>query len=230
MQQNLPDRSHLIRLTETQKRKARRRLIGSIFLLLIALIILFKVTSNITPVEVAPKNVEIKNTSSSAKAISNNLTISSQPITTPNNNKAASAGIENSNASSTAIATPNIAATPNSNAESNVAKPAMFKPRLIVEPIKSKPLPEDILNGQTTAVVLGNKYYVQLIASSDKEKLIHFQDMLANQGIKTIIQSVDTPNGIVYRLRSGPFINKNDAINMLDTINGINDEYTNDNQ
>ena len=54
MEPNFPDKnkSHLIRLTDVQKKKARRRLIGSLFLLLIALIILLNVTSRVTPVEV----------------------------------------------------------------------------------------------------------------------------------------------------------------------------------
>ena len=66
MQPNFPNKSHLIRLTEVQKKKARRRLIGSIFLLLIALAVLLHVTANVQPIQVDPEVIEVKNTASGA--------------------------------------------------------------------------------------------------------------------------------------------------------------------
>ncbi|MDQ5921512.1 MAG: DedD protein [Pseudomonadota bacterium] len=249
MQQNFSNKSHLIRLTDVQKKKARRRLIGSIFLLLLALIILLNVTSKITPVEVEHKklNIEIKNTSSQAISLSANSSSSPVKSATTTNSSVASGTMATITINASAPGAINVATArtspstenANGNTESgqtnanskNTAPTLMFKPRLITDPIKSKLLPEDILEGKDAdSVVIGNRYYVQLIASSDKEKLIHFQDILANKGIKTLIQNVDTPNGIVYRLRVGPFNNKNDADSMLNTVTELNGTEPNPNE
>lgn len=229
MQQNFSDKnkSHLIRLTDVQKKKARRRLIGSIFLLLIALVVLLNVTSKVTPIEVEQPKVEIKN--SAIKPVASTPTVVAKPAesSTAVATNAASAPAKQ-NSSNIAVVT-KTDKVESGQVESSLAQTMALKPRLIVEQIKSKPTPEDILNGETTSVVLGSKYYVQLFASTDKNKLIKYQDTLADKGIKTIIQSVDTPGGIVYRLRVGPFTNKDDANSMLDTVNGVNDD-ANDNQ
>ncbi|MCE3268906.1 MAG: hypothetical protein K0R49_1158, partial [Burkholderiales bacterium] len=57
MQINNPknNTSNLIKQTESAKKKARRRLIGSIFLLFTALIILLNVTKKVKPIPVNPK-------------------------------------------------------------------------------------------------------------------------------------------------------------------------------
>lgn len=226
MEPNFPDKnkSHLIRLTDVQKKKARRRLIGSLFLLLIALIILLNVTSRVTPVEVEQKklDVEIKNTASKPVPSVN----TSQPIAANNSESPIMVGANASQpAKDNASGAPVVAPV---SAESTTTRTLTLKPRIVADmPKTSKPSPEDILNGiEGGANAKPSRYYVQLIASSDKDKLIHFQNALANQGVKTTIQSVDTPNGTVYRLRVGPFTNKDEANNMLKTINGITDTDT----
>ncbi len=59
MQDKAP-KSSLIRLNNLANKKARRRLVGSIFLLVIALLVLFQVTSKIKPVQIKPESIEIK--------------------------------------------------------------------------------------------------------------------------------------------------------------------------
>ncbi len=233
MQANFSDKnkSHLIKLTENKKTKARRRLIGSVFLLIIALIILVKVTSRVTPIDQVkkPVSVEIKNTSPVAsKPIAIQVVAASAPII--------AASAPSKMRSSTPVAmpikasSPVIASTPSRsnqpvkilNTETKNTEVQALKPRIITDTPKTTLSPEDILNGQSKASVKP-RYYVQLIASSDKNKLIQMQDTFANKGIKTIIQSVDTPKGTVYRLRSGPFNNQTDAERMLKDINSSDD-------
>ena len=65
------NKSNIMRLTLQAKKRARRRLIGSIFLLLIALMILLNITSKVRVVPVDPRIIEIKNTglSSSVESV-----------------------------------------------------------------------------------------------------------------------------------------------------------------
>ena len=233
MQTNFSDKSksHLIKLTETKKNKARRRLIGSVFLLVVALVILLKVTCRVTPID-EPKSVavEIKNTS----PVASKPSVASKEVTTISEQDASSPAKDTSSnivavsktiASNTTKMPSKIIAseavnskiqvrTQESSNKPNITQP--LKPRIITETPKLSP--DDILNGQSNK---NSKpiYYVQLIASSDKNKLIQMQNNFANKGIKTIIQSVDTPKGTVYRLRVGPLSNQMDAENMLKDIN-----------
>lgn len=208
MQTNFSDKnkSRLIKITETKKNKARHRLIGSIFLLVVALVILLKVTSRVTPID-NPVAVEIKNTSP----------VASKPVTAPAPTTQAVA--------TTTIGSKNIVASAHTKKVSStpfkivipVNPTQSLKPRIITDTHKSSLSPEDILNGQSNQSIKPH-YFVQLITSSDKNKLIQMQDNFASKGIKTVIQSADTPNGTVYRLRSGPFSNETDAQSMLKYI------------
>ena len=233
MQTNFSDKnkSHLIKLTENKKTKARRRLIGSIFLLILALIILVKVTSRVTPIDQVKKSlsVEIKNTNPVAsKPMASQVVTASSPII--------AAPAPSKEISSTPVAvpikasSPVVASSPSKanppvkilNTDTKNTAPQTLKPRIVTDTPKTTLSPEDILNGQSKSSSKP-RYYVQLIASSDKNKLIQMQDTFANEGIKTIIQSVDTPKGTVYRLRAGPFSNQNDAERMLKNINSSGD-------
>ena len=229
MQTNFSDKnkSHLIKLTENKKTKARRRLIGSIFLLIVALIILVKITNRVTPIDQVkkPVSVEIKNTSPVAsKPTASQVVTASAPVI--------AASASSKVISSTPVAmpikasSPIIASTPSKfntpvkilNTETKNTEIQALTPRVIIDTQKTTLSPEDILNGESKASIKP-RYYVQIIASSDKNKLIQLQDNFANNGIKTIIKSVDTPKGTVYRLRSGPFSKQPDAERMLKDIN-----------
>ena len=51
------------------------------------------------------------------------------------------------------------------------------------------------------------------------------QNIIANKGFKTVIQSVDTTGGTVYRLRVGPFSDQDEAQSIIKNINAmISDE------
>ena len=246
---NNNNKSHLIKITETKTKRARRRLIGSVFLLIISLIFLLKVTSRVTPIDQVqkPVQVEIKNTSSSviasspsvASTIQNTASkpVSSSP-TIDTNRTIVDTKLENTTPKKQNII--NEASTPathkstsntsypvkvlnNSNALDSSKGPAI-KPKLITETIKPVTSPEDILNGGVPSPAK-NRYYIQLLSSVDKDKLIDMQNIIANKGFKTVIQSVDTTGGTVYRLRVGPFSDQDEAQSIIKNINAmISDE------
>ncbi len=221
MQQNFSsNRSHLIKVTEIQKKKAKRRLIGSIFLLVIALAVLLYVIANIEPIPVRPKIIEIKSTASNViqnnfnnasatKAIASSI-IASAPV----EQVIASAPINEASQVVKVIASQT--ETNNTNASSPLA---ILKPRIVTDTVKTKSTPEDILNGiDSSSKPEATRYYVQLLGSDDKPKLLKLQATLKDKGINTSMQTVDTPNGKVYRLRIGPFTNKDAADKKLNLI------------
>ena len=220
MQQNLQNkRSYLIRLTDLQKKKARRQLIGSLFLLLIALITLLNVTSRLAHMQKTTKKVvvEVKPTASF-------------PLNIESQQKAI--GSSESNLSITPIDESKVSNKPTvvvvessirsiANTIPAAKKPAMFNAHLVADVDKTQSHPEDILAGNSHSKHKADKYYIQLIASSDKAKLTKFQRGLASMGIKTVIQDFGTKQKKLYRLRAGPFANKEDANRMLNNINRI---------
>lgn len=229
MQPNFPNKSHLIRLTEVQKKKARRRLIGSIFLLLIALAVLLHVTANVQPIQVDPDVIEVKNTASGASHEAVNIndlnavketeastpTVTESTIVASNDESAPHSGFK---AGVLVQDTKNATLSANTESKPVSSSPlAVLKPRITNDVIKSKPSPEDILNGDIDTPT-STRYYVQLIGLADRNALVQLKSVLSEKGFATSIQTVDTPTGKVYRLRMGPFNSKEDANDKLDQV------------
>lgn len=229
MQLNNPknNTSNLIKQSELAKKKARRRLIGSIFLLFTALIILLNVTAKVKPIPVTPKVIEIGNASAAIKASAptKQLPNASAPITD------ASAPINASSpvAANSAITSPGENESPGSGFRAGVinrgdgttsqttpteAVTVTPKPLIITMNIGHKPTPEDILNGNVDSKS-ETIYYIQIAASPNKSGLETIQHNLADKGIKSFVQNAKNNT---YRLRAGPFRNKNDANDKLAQI------------
>ncbi len=229
MQANFPNKSHLIRLTEVQKKKARRRLIGSIFLLLIALAVLLHVTANVQPIQVDPEVIEVKNTASGASHEAVNINdlnaVKKAEASTPTIAESATVVSTNESTPSNGFKA-GVVVRDNNNATlstSTESKPmsssplAVLKPRITNDVIRSTPSPEDILNGDIDTPI-STRYYVQLIGLADRNALVQLKSALSEKGFTTSIQTVDTPTGKVYRLRMGPFNSKEDANDKLDEV------------
>ena len=90
-------KSHLMQLTDIARKKARRRLLGSICLLIFALLLLLNVTSRMKPDHVTPTTVEINSTARVNPALNTTITestvipkiIASEPQTSPSANSVA---------------------------------------------------------------------------------------------------------------------------------------------
>ncbi|MBY0379192.1 MAG: SPOR domain-containing protein [Burkholderiales bacterium] len=223
MQHNLPpkNKSHILRTTEEAKRKSRHKLMGSIFLLLIALIILLNVTSKVKPIPVNPKTIEIQNIDTTktiikepAKATIHQTDRSSEPLTFKNTS---SEIITNNDWPKATIISKNSTDNNKINTPKSGGK-LSFTPRVVTEAVKLNPTPEQILNGDIPSAK-STKYYIQLVASSNKDKINQLQHELNNQGVKTFTQEIKTATGIrIYRLRMGPFNNKDEATQKMSSI------------
>ncbi len=213
--------SNLIKQSEKSKKQAMRRLTGSIFLLLLALILLLNVTTKTKPISVTPQTVEIKHNSNSVVAAntisteSDNLPItvapSTIPVTIESENIIAQDFVELKTIASTNI-------TNHSKKSNKTSFKTLFKGQIIEEKAKISDNPEDILNNIS---LNNNVYFIQLAALNDKNKLKHIQQQLANNNIKSFIDPIKTNKNKMYRLRIGPFKLKENAINKLNEINNL---------
>ena len=95
------------------------------------------------------------------------------------------------------------------------AKPAKVeaKPEPVKAPKKEekKPMPEK---------VSGN-YFIQIGVFSDPEKVKQMQAKLSGAGLKSNVDLIDTPKGQKSRLRAGPYSNKSDAEDKLAKVKSL---------
>jgi cell division septation protein DedD len=225
MQLNNPksNTSNLIKQSELAKRKARRRLIGSIFMLFTALIILLNVTAKVKPIPVTPKVIEIGNEASLASAPTKQLPVAANaPITDASSPVNASSPVSGNEA----LTNPQDSESAGNGFKAGVVtrgdgtnqtpstEAITLKPIIITMNIGHKPSPEDILNGNTNST-LETIYYIQIATSQNKAGLQTVQNNLASSGIKSFVQNAKNST---YRLRAGPFRNKNDANDKLAQI------------
>lgn len=95
------------------------------------------------------------------------------------------------------------------------AKPAKVeaKPEPVKAPKKEekKPIPEK---------VSGN-YFIQIGVFSDPEKVKQMQAKLSGAGLKSNVDLIDTPKGQKSRLRAGPYSNKSDAEDKLNKVKSL---------
>ena len=107
---------------------------------------------------------------------------------------------------------PVIEEKPKQEAEAKPAKVAA-KPEPVKAPKKEekKPIPEK---------VSGN-YFIQIGVFSDSEKVKQMQAKLSGAGLKSNVDLIDTAKGQKSRLRAGPFSNKSDAEDKLTKVQSL---------
>ncbi len=220
---NLYNNSRILRDTESAQKKSRRKLMGSIVLLLLALFFLLHITSKVKPIPIDPQKIEIQtieNNKVVIQKISNNM--AAQPI----KNVASGNVIQNTtelNAVNKQKTLNRIVNSPSNdtkvqsnNSTEQINNIIKFHPKLVIEKSPNKLTPQQILNGMTEYPL---RYYVQLLASTNQNYLIKPQEELSKQNIKTFIQQIKTADGItIYRLRIGPFSNKEDANTQINNL------------
>ncbi len=235
-------KSHLMSVTNMAKKKARRRLLGSIFLLIIALLLLLEVTSKIKPIVINPKTIEIKPKSNSSANIKTAITehhLSSsssttqsltkqQPITNQNVTETASMPIHAAtssevkiNASAESKLTSRRSGTASATVSSTTPNLATITPELVSEASNRKKLtPDEILNGATVPDEdkTPPRFFIQLLASSNKDKVTAVKHELDKKNIEASIQSLNKHGHTIYRLRIGPFTNQHTAQKQLSNV------------
>ncbi len=232
--QQPPSKSNLIRQTETAKKKARRKLIGSIFLLFVALIILLNVTARVKPIPVNPETIEIKNTTNTQTNVTEKSTSASAGIAQNITTKNSSLITQNASTNSTATANQTVKATSSATIQASIISKenssssviatesknsfdlATLKPIIISDVIKHKPTPDEILEGkaETTKPV----YFVLLISLNEKKSANEVHQQLLENDIHSTIQTTIVNKKPMYRLRIGPFLNKDMANKRLTEI------------
>lgn len=224
MQSNFNHKSTL-KTTVQARTKAKRQLLGSIVLLLCALVILFKISNNIESIPIDSDVIEVKNTNPNAqptmKPVIQDTTVVADNTATNTNASGAVAGKAMDSESATVV---QVAQQAKEQAESEVTTQTMtladLKPRITVDEIKSKLSPEDILEGNTEASVV-KRYYLQLIGLEDKEQITALKKQLAAHGYTPSIQTIVTPTTKVYRLRMGPYDSQSEANSYLTAIKDL---------
>lgn len=105
-------------------------------------------------------------------------------------------------------------------------KVAVIEQPVVTKPVikaKASPSAEDLLNdtndSDLLSVAMNNKtgkptansntsgYYLQLAALSSEEKANNLKQELVAHGVNVSVQSIQTPKGTLYRLKSGPYTN-----------------------
>ncbi|MFN8769465.1 MAG: SPOR domain-containing protein [Neisseriaceae bacterium] len=255
--------SQLLRNTAESKRKSRHRLLGSIFLLVIALVVLLNVTSKVKPVDVNPRTIEIQDTTKAKTIVKKEESdtiakqISSQPVPATSINSVATNNTPALNKSNSSASQMEASSTQSEHAIDNRNEPTnnnngykasivdnnktptdseqsknmlgndttqnkhenlALSPKVVTEKASRKLTPEQILNGETEHTNASN-YFIQLMATTNKDKLIEIKQQLSSRGIRSFIQEAHTSNGkTIYRLRMGPFKTEDEAHSKLSLL------------
>ncbi len=201
-QDNLPPQSD----QELQfKKRARRRLVGAVALVLLMIIVLPMILQDRTAK--APKQDVVVSIPSLDEKLGPDQKLESEPI--------APAPIQ-----------PVAPATEVSPSEASVAKPTETKPveppvttnqpsPAVASPAKAEPV-----KSETKAAASGT-YFVQIGVFSDPEKVKQMQEKLSAKGLKSSDELIDTAKGKKTRLRVGPFEAKKDAESAMDKIKSV---------
>lgn len=206
-QDNLPPQSD----QELQfKKRARRRLVGAVALVLLMIIVLPMILQDRTAK--APKQDVVVSIPSLDEKLGPDQKLESEPI--------APAPIQ-----------PVAPATEVSSSEASVAKSTETKPvetpvttnqaaPAVAAPAKAEPVKTEPVKSETKVAVSGN-YFVQIGVFSDPEKVKQMQEKLSAKGLKSSDELIDTAKGKKTRLRVGPFEAKKDAESAMDKIKSV---------
>ena len=179
------------------KRRARRRLIGAIVLVMIIIVVLPMVLDSEPRPAGQEVTVKIPSPDSSG--------FTSKVVPLPPESKAApKAPAEEAKkvaAAPSAPESPKEVPAPALKAETEIAKPPPPKPQPKPAPQKAKPVAKPV----------DGKFVVQVIALADAGRAKQMQEKIAAAGIKSYTEVVKTKKGDVTRVRAGPFVTRQQA-------------------
>jgi DedD protein len=195
------------------KKRARRRLVGSVALVLLMIIALPMILQDRTAK--TPKQDVVVSIPSQDQGLEPEVApapiqqASPEPAPVAAEQKAA----ENKPAEPSApLATNDKPATPIETPKQELAKAP--------EPKIETPKPESV-KAEVKAPVSGN-YFVQIGVFSDPDNVKQMQDKLSAKGLKTRADLIDTAKGKKTRLRVGPFADKKEAESALEKTKSLN--------
>ena len=179
------------------KRRARRRLIGAI-VLVIAIIVVLPMVLDSEPGPVS-QDITVRIPSPDSEA----LTTQGAPLPAPKvpGSKAARPQAEDKTA-----------AAPEVPGE---------KPKPAVKPQTAKPAKAPAKTAKRATQAAGGQFVVQVIALADAEKAQRMQQQIAAAGIKSYTEIVKTVKGDVTRVRVGPFATREAAEKARDQLKSL---------
>ncbi len=217
-------KSNLIKSSTVLHRRARRRLIGSVFLLIVALLILLNVTTRIKPVAITPQSIEIKNASNPISVVDSSSSTNNASSVIALKPVQSSAVISQGRiaviAASSPVITPVLPSAVVAESspliiESKVAATVapLLKGIIVALKVQQKSSPADILNGIAPQNKDTTQYFVEFTVSSDKAHLDEIKRDLRSQGMPSTIIKAQSPSSstTLYQLRAGPFTTRDQA-------------------
>lgn len=217
------------------RKRARRRLVGAIVLVLVATTVLWNVLDALPEQEMKPEQVEISGLPASAPVALPPVAASAPQetdilATLPPEDSvlAPPPAAEASRPSAVVPVAPVAAVTPPAVPKAAEPKPvepkpvtpkvADKKPEPAVAEKKAAPDPAAILEGReaeapraATTAATAEKYQVQLAALSDADKISALKQRLSAVGVAARFSKVQTSKGEVTRVRVGPFGSRAEA-------------------
>lgn len=221
------------------RKRARRRLVGAIVLVLVATTVLWNVLDALPEQEMKPEQVEISGLPASAPTpapVALPPVVASAPqetdilATLPPEDSvlAPPPAAEASRPSAVVPVAPVAAVIPPAVPKAAEPKPvepkpvtpkvADKKPEPVVAEKKAAPDPAAILEGReaeapraATTAATAEKYQVQLAALSDADKISALKQRLSAVGVAARFSKVQTSKGEVTRVRVGPFGSRAEA-------------------
>lgn len=219
------------------KKRARRRLVGAIALVILMIIILPMVLEDRTavtpdtPVKITMPD-EAALDAESNQLVQLNDAVESAPAETPNTDAQQFADVQPSNANThtepTPVATVEIAPAVGhdevkADEDKKEEKPAVKKPEVQKVEVKKpleKPVETKVGSVDAKSVTQSSgSFTIQVGAYSDAAKVKQLQAKLKAAGFNSRTEKISTPKGENIRLRVGKFASRQDAADALIKIN-----------
>ena len=195
------------------KKRARRRLVGAVALVLLMIIVLPMILQDRTAK--APKQDVVVSIPSQDQGLEPE--VAPAPIQQVSPEPAPVATEQNATENKPAQASaPGVA---NDKPAAPDEAPKQESPKTPAPKIET-PKPEPV-KAEAKAPVSGN-YFVQIGVFSDPDNVRQMQDKLSAKGLKTRAELIDTAKGKKTRLRVGPFADKKEAEAALEKAKSLN--------
>jgi DedD protein len=191
------------------KKRARRRLVGAIALVLLMIIVLPMILQDRTAQ--APKQDVVVSIPSQDQGLNQPPESQSSEAQTP---------IAEVTPAPIQQAAPESAPVEQKVVETSVPVAVNDKPISPVESLKKTETPKQELANASETKTSGS-YFVQIGVFSDPDNVKQMQDKLSEKGLKTRVESIDTAKGKKTRLRVGPFGDKKEAEAALEKVKSL---------
>jgi len=194
------------------KKRARRRLVGAIALVLLMIVVLPMILQDRTTQ--APKQDVVVSIPSQDQGLNQSQEAQPPEVQAPAT-EVAPATIQQ--------ATPEPTPVEQKPAETSASAASNDKPAVPVEAPKTEAPKQE--PAKTAAKAPESKpsasYFVQIGVFSDPDNVKQMQDKLSEKGLKTRTESIETAKGKKTRLRVGPFADKKDAETALEKVKSL---------